>query len=205
MNVTHPIADKLVELVGARRGVPVSIQELLSAGPRPAVDQALSRLVRQGRVLRVGHGLYAWPRMSKLLNQPMTPSPYKLAHVWAKKNGLRIIPHGAYAANLLGLSTQVPAKIIYYTNGRTRTLKLGPFSIKFLNRGPKTMDVRGRISPLVFQALRYMGKDGIAPQAISRLTSLIPRKDKAELRRNLRLASSWMKPILERIIEGGPQ
>ena len=205
MKVSQPIANKLIALIGGRQGGAVTIHELLGAGPRPAVDQALSRLVRQGRILRVGRGLYARPKISKILKEPMTPSPYQLAQAWARKNGLRIIPHGAYAANLLGLSTQVPAKIIYYTNGRTKTLKMGPFTVKFLNRGPKTMDIRGRISPLVFQALRYLGKDGITQQAISRLISMIPRKDKAELKRNLRYATSWMKPILEQIIEGEPR
>ncbi len=199
MNVIHPIADKIVARVKARNGKSISIADFMDFGPRAAVDQALSRLVRQGTICRVGRGLYAWPQYSALLNQPVSPSPADLAQAWARQHGLRIIPFGAYAANLLGISTQVPAKIIYYTNGRTQTVKLGSHSVKFLNRGPKTMDVTGQVAPHVFQALRYMGANGMTPSVIARLRRLLKPKDKADLKRNLCRATGWMKPVLESI------
>jgi len=130
----------------------------------------------------------------------MTQSTDALAQAWARKNGLRIVPSGAYAANLLGLTTQVPAKITYYTNGRTKTIKLGQHSIKLLNRGPKTMEVQGKTSPLVLQALRHFGKEGVTPVMISRLQSLLTEKDKAELKANLRHAPAWMEPGLRQIV-----
>jgi len=113
---------------------------------------------------------------------------------------LRVVPSGAYAANLLGLSTQVPARIVYYTNGRTKTLKLGPYTVRLLNRGPKTMDVRGRVAPLVFQALRYLGPKGATPEVVRRLRKTLSEKDKVELQRNLRYAAAWMKPVIEAIV-----
>lgn len=195
------IMYRIVARIRARDGGVVSIGDLKSAGPRASIDQALSRLVRQGKILRVRRGLYAWPRISPLLKQRVSPLPDELVSVWARKNGLRVVPFGALAANLLGLSTQVPAKIIYYTNGRTKTLKFGSHTVKLLNRGPKTMDVRGRISPLVFQALRYLGRDGMTPQVVSRLARIISPEDKKELKRNLHHASAWMRPVLEKIIE----
>jgi hypothetical protein len=137
--------------------------------------------------------------MGKLLNQPVVPSPDELVGAWARNNGLRVVPSGAYAANLLGLSTQVPAKIVYYTNGRTQMLMLGPYTVRLLNRGPKTMDVRGRVAPLVFQALRYMGPSGVTPKVVHRLRSALSLKDKAELRRNLHYAVAWMKAVVEEI------
>jgi hypothetical protein len=93
----------------------------------------------------------------------------------------------------------VPAKIVYYTNGRTRTLRLGPYSIKLLNRGPKTMEVDGRMPPLVFQALRHLGRSGVTPEAIDRLRLVLSQKDKAELKDNLRYAVAWMIPMIEQI------
>jgi len=203
MNVVHPIADKIVMRIKAKMGRSLSILDLLDLGSRSALDQALSRLVRRGTISRVGRGLYAWPRISKLLNRPVTPSLNDLAHAWARQNGLRIVPAGAYAANLLGLSTQVPAKTVYYTNGRTQTVRLGAMPVRFLNRGPKTMDVSGRIAPAIFQALRYMGKDGMTTQNIRRLQALLKTRDKADLTRNMRYAAAWMKPILVQIAEEG--
>ena len=180
----------------------VSISDLREAGPRPAVDKALSRLVQQGKILRVRRGLYAWPRVSTLLKQVVPPPPDEMVHVWARKNGLRIVPTGALAANLLNLSTQVPAKIIYYTNGRTKTLKFGPHTVKLLNRGPKTMDVRGRVSPLIFQALKYLGKKGMTPKVIARLNSSLTDQEKNELKRNIPRAVAWMRPVLEEVVKG---
>ena len=202
MNVSHPIADELLARLKSS-GTVLSVADLLDLGPRAAVDQALSRLVRQGRIQRVRRGLYAWPRMGALLKRPMMPSPDELAQAWAKKNGLRLVPSGAYAANLLGLSTQVPAKIIYYTNGRTKTLTLGPYSIRLLNRGPKTMEVQGRVSSLVLQALRYLGKGGVTSEMMAHLRTLLSKQDKAELTQTLPQAPAWMKPVLQQITEKG--
>jgi hypothetical protein len=135
-----------------------------------------------------------------LLKRPAVPSPDELAQAWAKKNGLRLVPSGAYAANLLGLTTQVPARITYYTNGRTKTLTLGPYSIRLLNRGPKTMDVEGRVGALVLQALRYIGKGGVTPEKIARLRVALHKRDRAELALALSHAPAWMKPALHQII-----
>jgi len=199
MKKTHPIAEKILGRLRTRKGEAVPTGDFLDLGGRSAVDQALARLVRQGAIRRVRRGLYELPRMGKLLNHPLVQAPDEMVRAWARNNGLRVVPSGAHAANLLGLSTQVPAKIIYYTNGRTRTLTFGSYSIRFLNRGPKTMDVRGRMVPLVFQALRYMGRNGITHQVISRLRSSLSEKDKAELKHSFRYATAWMKPVLEQI------
>lgn len=201
MNVTHPIADKILRRLRARKGEAVPTSDFVDLGSRPAVRQALSRLVRQGTIRRVRRGLYELPRMGKLLNEPRVQSPDELVRAWASKNDLRVVPSGAQAANLLGLSTQVPAKLTYYTNGRTRTLTLGPYTVKLLNRGPKTMGVQGRTAPLVFQALRYLGREGVTPKVIERLRSGLSRKDKAELKRNLRYATAWMKPVVQQIVD----
>ena len=200
MNVTHPISEKILRRLKAKKGQPVPVRDFHGLGSGPAVRKALSRLVRQGAIRRVRRGLYELPRTGKLLNQPLVASPDELVRAWARKNGLRVVPSGAYAANLLGLSTQVPARIVYYTNGRTRTLKLGPYTVRLLNRGPKTMDVRGRVAPLVLQALRYVGTNGVTPEVVRRLRKTLSEKDKVELQRNLRYAAAWMKPVIEAIV-----
>jgi len=122
------------------------------------------------------------PRIGKLLNEPLVQSPDELVQAWGRKNGLRVMASGAQAANLLGLSTQVPAKLVYYTSGRTRTLKLGPYSVKLLNRGPKTLDVGGKMAPLVYQALRHLGRNGLTQDVVHRLRLALSQKDKAELK-----------------------
>jgi hypothetical protein len=202
MNVPHPIAERILAKLRAKQLQSFTVRDFLDLGDRPAVRQALSRLARQGTIRRIRRGLYELPRMGELLNQPVVQSPDELVCAWARKNGLRIVPSGAQAANLLGLSNQVPAKLVYYTNGRTKNLKLGPYSVKLLNRGPKTMDVNGRMAPLVYQALRHLGRAGTTTEVVGRLKSNLSSKDKAELRRNLHFAAVWMKSVIEEIAVG---
>ena len=199
MNVTQPISFKILKRLISKKGLPATTRDFLDLGTRSAVDQALSRLVKQGIIRRVRRGVYDLPRVGRLLKKPVVPSPDELVRAWARKNGLRVVPSGAYAANLLGLSTQVPAKIIYYTNGRTQTLELGPYTVRMLNRGPKTMDVRGRMAPLVLQALRHIGRNGVTPKVTHRLRSILSPKHKTELRSNLHYAVAWMQPVIEEI------
>jgi len=199
MNVTYPVADKIVARLKACDGAPVPVSDLLDLGTRASVKQALSRLARAGTIERVERGLYAWPRFSNLLKETVPPPVDELAKAWARKHGLKIVPSGAYAANLLGLSTQVPAKYIYYTNGRTQQVTLGAAKVKFLNRGPRTMDVRGKLAPLVFQAIKYLGKDGITPEVIARLRRVMNRRDRSDTVKSIDLAPVWMKPAIEEI------
>lgn len=196
--MSQSVTDKILARLRARRG-PVPTRDFLDLGNRAAVDQSLSRLARTGKIRRIQRGLYDLPKMSTLLDQPLTPSPDELLRAWAKNNGLKVVPSGAHAANILGLSTQVPAKIVYYTNGRTQTLKLGPYTVKLLNRGPKTMDVSGRMAPLVLQALRHIGRAGVGSEVIHQLQVTLSRREKAELMRNLHHAPAWMLPVIRQI------
>jgi hypothetical protein len=191
-------------LARIRRGTvksPAFAGDFLDLGSRTAVDQALSRLVQRGHLRRVGRGLYALSLISRLTGTEITPPPDTVARSLARKLGLRILPSPAYAANLLGLSTQVPAKIIYMTDGRARTVKIGAVSVIFRHGSPKTMAVLGPVAPLVFQALRYLGREGVSQTHIACLRRLLKKKDKKELMRNLRYAPAWMKHVLLKITE----
>ena len=200
MNVSHPVADKIVARIRRSAGEPVAVADLLDLAPRPTVNQSLARLTRQGTIRRVGRGLYAWPRFSALLQDTVPPSVDALAHAWARRNGLRIVPFGAYAANLLRLSTQVPAKYVYYTNGRTQRVRLGGAVVRFLNRGPKTMEVKGQLAAHIVQALRYLGKNRVTPGVIARLRGFARAADRADIGRAAKGAVGWMRPVLRSVI-----
>ena len=100
-------------------------QDFLDLGSRAAVDQTLSRLAREGEIRRVGRGLYDLPRTSTLLGTLVPPAQERIAEALERKTGSRLQSSGAVAANALGLSTQVPAKIVYLTDGASRKLKVG--------------------------------------------------------------------------------
>lgn len=178
---------------------PVSASDFLDIGTRMAVDQAFSRLVRRGQLLRVGRGLYAIPRVSEFTGSAVTQSPDSIAKALGRKLKCRVLPSGGLAANLLGLSKQVPAKMIYLTDGRARTIRVGGQTLYFRHMSPRTMAVTGRMAPLVFQALRYVGRKRVSSEEIIHLNHLLKKKDKKELLDNLSNAPQWMRPLLVQI------
>lgn len=206
MKDNYFLARKVVRRISrAKEGALFSASDFLDLGSRAAVDQVFSRLVHRGQLHRIGRGLYAVPRISRLTGSVMTAAPDAVARTLARKLDMRILPSGAYTANLLGLSTQVPAKIIYLTDGRARTVRIGPQTIIFRHGSPKTMAVTGRVAPLVFQALRYLGRRGVSQDEIMRLRRLLKKNDKQELLRNLLHAPGWMRSVLLQIASELPR
>ena len=104
-------------------GRPLIAKELLHLGSRAAVDQSLARLARSGQLLRAGRGVYVKPVENRFGTR--APMSMKVVEELAAKRGETVVPHGAAAANALGLTTQVPTREVYLTSGPTRRLKLG--------------------------------------------------------------------------------
>lgn len=176
-------------------------EDFHSFGSPAAVRQALSRLARAGTIRRVGPGLYHWPVFNERLGIDVLPSMEAVARAIARRTGSRIVATGAQAANQLGLSTQVPAKPIYLTNGSSRSVAIGNYSIAFRHVGPRRMGVKNDISVLLFEALRYLGRVHVTEQVVAQLQRRLPAEAKAEICRDLHRASIWMRPIIRRITE----
>ncbi len=120
-------------------GEAYSPKDFLDLGTRGAVDMALSQLMDAGSIRRVIRGIYDIPRNGKLIAGPLSSDLNKVADTIARKNGWRILAAGAHAANILGLSTQVPAKVVYLSDGPTRSFKLDLRTILFKHTEPKTL------------------------------------------------------------------
>lgn len=160
-------------------------------GSRSAVDQALSRLAAGGKIRRLARGLYDYPREHPTLGV-LSPDPDAIAKAMAMRDGCRIQPSGAYAANLLGLSQQVPAKVVYLTDGADRTTTVGQLVVQFRRTTPKNMATAGSISGLVIQALRYLGSTGVTQAHLSNLRRNVSKKDRERLWSDRRYAPVWM-------------
>lgn len=196
------IANKIVaEIKHCRTAFLVSASDFEALGNRAAVDQALSRLARRGKLHRLGRGLYIYPSVSPLTGRMRLPSADAVAHAFARKLGHRILPSRPYASNLLRLSTQIPAKNVYVTDGRSRMVQLGAHTLYFHHVEPSTLAVSGRVAPLVFQALRDIGRTRVSDADVSRLRNLLPEKDRKSLLRSLRFAPVWMQAVLKAIAE----
>jgi hypothetical protein len=122
--------------------------DFLDLGSRQAVDLALHRLARQGTIRRLARGVYDFPQQHPVLGL-LWPSPDAVARALAGRDRTRLQPAGAYAANALGLSEQVPAKAVLLTDGPSRTVKIGPTTIHLRRTTPRNMAAAGRLSGLL--------------------------------------------------------
>jgi hypothetical protein len=161
--------DKIMRRVMNRgRGCAVIPADFLNLGSRDAVDQALSRLVNKEMLIRVDRGIYAYPEISEIVG-PVVPSSEKIARAMARRGAQRLLPAGALAANLLGLSEQVPAQVEYLTDGSACERKTGNLTIRLKPTTPKNMATADRVTGPVIQALRYLGKNHVDAGVMQKL------------------------------------
>jgi hypothetical protein len=164
------------------------------------IRKALQSLCDRGILLRLERGLYHYPKMHPTLGR-LSPTPEQIALALAGKDNLRIQPSGAYAANILGLSTQVPAKVIFLTDGLNRRIAVGNQEIILKQTTPKNMATAGRTSGLVIQALRYLGQKNVDDAAIAILARRISKDDRIQLIKDIRYAPAWIGTIFRRLAE----
>jgi predicted transcriptional regulator of viral defense system len=174
--------------------------DFLDLGTRAAVDQALSRLTRQGAIRRIRRGVYDRPRVNARLGIALSPVPEKVANAIACRGASRLQVAGAQAANALGLSTQVPARIVYLTDGTPRTVHVGKQTLVFRHASPRNMATAGRTSGTVIQALRHLGKKNVDEEVIQRLRQSLSVKEKTVLKKDRLYAPGWMQPIFDKIL-----
>lgn len=199
--VPQPLEAQLKRRIyGSGRGSIFTATDFLDLGRREAVDVALSRLAAQGSIRRLARGLYDYPKVHAVLG-PLHPKPEAVTRALIKRDAVRIQPSGAYAANLLGLSEQVPARIVYLTDGPSRVVKLGPMEIVLRHTTARNTMTAGRLSGLLIQAFRYLGRPHIRPEHIRRLRRTIPAAERARLTRDLRYAPAWMRPFFLELAE----
>ena len=185
---------------GHGRGSVFTASDCYAMGTWPAVRQALTRLTRQGVIRRIGVSLYHYPRINERLGGEIPPPTEVVARAVARKTDSRIVASGALAANVLGLSTQVPAKMVYLTNGPTRMIAVDPHTLSFRHVSPRRMAAKGKISGIVFEALRYLKGANVTGDVIAKLKRNLSADAKAELKRDLPHAAGWMRPYIQQIV-----
>lgn len=165
-----------------------------------AIGVALGRLAKQGVIRRLAHGIYDYPKEHPKLGR-LTPNPDRIARALAGNRKIRLQPTGAYAANMLRLSEQVPAKIVFLTDGPSRLVKVGDLELRFRNTAPRHLAASDRVSGTVIQALRYLGSKQVTPERIATLRQVLLPEDRARLAKDTGLAPAWMRPHLRAVAE----
>lgn len=149
--------------------------------------------------MRIAHGVYVKPKISKLLGE-LTPTAEDVAIAIAKRDKARIIPTGVHAQNRLGLSTQVPTKAVYLTDGSPRLIKVGKRTILFKKTSPKNLSTKGQISTLVIQALKDIRNGLVTEDEEKKVISILKKEDVNNLKNDIKLAPVWIAEIMKKAL-----
>lgn len=171
-------------------------EDFAMLGTSVAIRKALQRLREKGLIKQVAHGIYVRPKTNEFIGE-LLPSAEEVAQAIAKRDKIRLVPTGSYALNALGLSTQVPLKLVFLTDGAARTIKVGKRTIKLKRTTPKNIMAKGKISALVIQALREIGKDRATSAELEKIIKLLKEEDLKDLLYDIALAPEWIKKILK--------
>ena len=170
-------------------------------GNRTAVAAALKRHKQTGLIRQLARGLYDYPRSDPSLGV-LTPKTDDIANALRDRDGTRLQSSGAHAANLLGLSEQVPVRVVYLTDGPSRQVQLGRRRIVLQHTTPRNMATAGKVSGLVIQALRWIGQRHTDERKVlSTLRRRLSDADKKQLLTDLRYAPAWIADIMRKVAQ----
>jgi len=203
MNEARPkIESKVAErLQKMPKGRVLFVDDFLDLGSPDSIKKALYRLTNEKSLLvRLAHGIYLYPKTDKELGI-LYPSTEEIAKAIARRDKARIIPTGVYALNRLGLSTQVPMKIVYLTDGATRSIKIGKRTITFKKTSPKNLITTGNISTLVIQALKEIGQNNMDDEILKQLKGILKKETEENILHDAKLAPAWINKILTESIK----
>ncbi len=174
------------------KGKPVPTSSFMKFGARAAVDKALSRLVKEGALSRVGRGLYVRPKKSPYVGEV----PPRIVEVVRAKAGKAVIQvNGAEAARKLGLSTQVPAKALFLTNGPSRRFNVGELEVTLKHVASRKLLLAGRPAGLAISAFWYLGKDELNAEIVEKVREILPAAEFRALRNELPSMPIWMQNV----------
>jgi len=194
------VEKQIAETVQAHEpGWTFTPRQFADLGDPRAIGVALTRLSRRGLIRRVARGFYQAPWQDPELGM-LGASVNAIMVALKERDALRLQPSGAYAANLLGLSEQVPMKVVFLTDGAFRRIRVGKIQIILKRTTPRNMATAGTVSGLVIQALRHLGKAQVDEQVICALRQRLSHADKTVLLKELRYAPAWIAVIIRKIV-----
>ena len=188
----------LSRIYGKKRGWVFTPASFLDLGSDLSVRKAMQIFCDRGQIRPLAPDLYDYPRNHPKLGI-LSPTPEQIAKALAGKDNLRIQPSGAYAANILGLSEQVPAKAVFLTDAADRRITVGRQEIILKRTTPRNMATAGRTSGLVIQALRYLGRRHVDDSVVEVLARRLSKDDRQALMKDIRYAPAWIGAIFRRL------
>ncbi|MGN0209596.1 MAG: DUF6088 family protein [Muribaculaceae bacterium] len=195
-NIKSTVLEKIVE---SQPHSVFFIADYTDLGAAETIRKILFEATLRGILEKAAHGIYIKPKVSRFGKVPIPLE--KLAKEIAERDKCRILPTGSTAANLIGLSTQVPMNLSYITTGSTRTVEIGNRKIFFRHASPKNFAAKGTAMPLLIQGLREISEENIAGAEFEAIRRFIEKQQDPYLQEDLRLAPIWIQRIIKKILQ----
>ena len=180
-----------------------SAKDFVRLGSRGAIDIALFRLLDKGIIRRVIRGIYDFPKYSELLGQTLSPDLDQVANALARKFGWRIQVTGPSALNLLGLSTQVPGRVVYASDGPHRVFAIGKQTLEFKHASLKEAGFKLRESSIIVQGLKSLGAERVTPEIIDTIRQWLDPRLRDRVLDDTRTATGWVYAAIGKICREG--
>lgn len=188
-------------ILGYKKGELFFPADFRGLGSAAAIKMGLSRLTAKGKVRRLSHGIYYVPKQDPLFGE-LYPAPQKVAETIAKREKVRIKPTGSQALHQLGLSTQVPTKLVYLTDGERRQVKMGKTLIEFRPTTPKKIAFEGALSSLVILGLMEVGTQDLSKDFQKRIKEILLQEKTKALKKDLTLAPVTIYDFILNLLNG---
>jgi len=198
--MSQSIENKVISRIyGRGRGWAFTKTDFVAEFGEVNIHRALSSLTKAGKIRRVCRVVYDYPRYSELLDRQLSPDLDQVAHALARKFNWRIQPSGDAALNLLGLSTQVPGRWIYLSDGPSREYEIGNHSLVFKKSALKDVGFKYRESGLVVQALKALGREHVDQKVVERIRQQLESKAYDRILRDTRSVTGWVYEAIKQI------
>ena len=194
----------LARIYGFGMGVVFSPATFQDLGSPDAIHNALSRHAKAGPIRQLARGLYDYPRKDPQLGV-LAPSVEAIADAIKGRDAVRIQSSGAYAANRLGLSDQVPMRVVFATDGSRRKVKVGNLQILLKPTTPRNMAMAGKISGLITQALQHLGQQNFTDDMLTTLRRRLTDADRKQLLKDIRYPPAWIAGVFRRLAADKPK
>lgn len=198
--MTKTVENKVISRIyGTGRGWAFSQRDFANLGSRQAIDLALHRLTKKSTIRRVIRGIYDYPRYSDLLEQEMGPDIHQVARALARKFGWRIQASGAAAANLIGLSTQIPSQYIYQSDGPNRGYAIDNTDLQFKNSALKEIGFKLDESGLIVQAFKMLGEEHITADVINKTRKWLAPAKRTKVLKETERVTGWVYAAIKKV------
>ena len=193
--------NQIIELK-IRKAKPGSVflpSDFKAMGASTAIRKSLSRIVVSGKLERMGQGIYVVPKVDRVFGKVL-PSLEELAEVLSRKEHVKIKPSGQYALNKVGLSSQVPMKLVYLTSGHSKRIQVGKSAIVFKSTTAKKLSMKGDITSLLFLALEELDLQKLSVGQRDRIIQLLKKESPENLKHDLRLTQTKVSDFIVKIL-----